>query len=276
MAKSQPASSRRGGVTKSTSNGRTGTNLLIKWTYEMRLGLHLIYETLNEKQSADKVFKVVFKEELEACGFVHGADIDKRLRAQYQDRRPKDWSVITEPPRSISEDRRRARLSERIVSAAQSLHLQLKDSTFTSRLLHTNQAGLKDHFRVTKPKAPAKPTVNTQSLAKRRTVNTPKISYLRGDGSSCMISPSTLAKTRLEIEMVSEDQARPRTIQFSGLLYRFWSIKTPRTHDNEKAFWSRIHFSAQPLPDPPGPTESHAVGIFHVSRLNIEISSCLY
>jgi hypothetical protein len=247
MAKSTSASLRKKSATKSVSKRSAQGYVTITWTYELRLGLQLMHEAGLSGARIAKIFKVIFKDHLRACGLKDDADIAPRLHAQYKDRRAKDWAMIDQPAQDSAEVHRRARLVRRIQDGIKNLGL-LENTNSSRRNVKSTRDPITEWEFVEPPSTPkAKP-----ELVATRTPTTPKsaaerIPYVKGNGSVSMMSPAQVAKTTLPIARVPVPKAHPETVQFTGLLFRFWDMEQPRTINSETGFWSRRHYNTLTL-----------------------------
>jgi hypothetical protein len=257
MAKPPSTSSGTKSTAKSVSKRSTEGYVTITWTYELRLGLQLIYEARLTRPNIAKVFKLVFRDYLGACGFENGADIAKRLHTQYHDRRSKDWAMAEQPARDSAEVQRRARLARRIQDAIESLGLQSNVNLPTPRQnVRNNRSTITEWELITPPSTPGNETTPARlvPVVPTRTTSSniakpakERVPYVKGNGSISMMSPAQIAKTMLPIPRVSVSKAHPETSQFTGLLFRFWENKTPRTINSESGFWSRRHYNTLTL-----------------------------
>jgi hypothetical protein len=195
-----------------------------------------------------KVFKVIFQDYLRACGFEAGADIAARLHAQYVDRRSKDWAIAERPAQDAAEVQRRARLARQIQDAIDALGLQSNAGPSTPEPnVQSLRSPVTQYELPTPPQTPGERVSKVGPVPSPRTPSAPRsaaerVAYVKGNGSVSMMSPAQVAKTTLPIARVPVPKAHPGTAQFTGLLFRFWENKTPRTINSETGFWSRRHY----------------------------------
>lgn len=118
----------------------------------------------------------------------------------------------------------------------------------------TKKCATKDsnnEISVAGPSTPRHPVVAIPSSSEVKISPSGKtlIRYTRTDGHTLYLPPKKVEQARSPLTPVRRFRAHPETIQFTGLLFRFWEKRYPPDNDSEQEFWSRRHFGMDVVPN---------------------------